>query len=195
MTQAVNQTAAPAVNTEKAADKKFEREELIKFLADNLYNVLQYKMTIYNEFLRGCHLRAKALGDDLFFLTVSYYKQKGLSCWKHNMSDFITPKAKELIESGERLGGKLIFEHLVPKKFYFAELNNALKTGKLTQELVFETLNKYYYTCTVTIKEDERLNETELPEGWHFEDTFYRYKKAGIIFEDNLHNFKAKDKE
>ena len=193
MTETVKQTAAPAVNADKMADKKFEREELIEFLAGNLYNVLQYIMMIEDDFLRGCHLRAKSIGENLFFLTVDFYRRKGLSCWKHNMSDFITPKAKELIESGEKLGGRLIFEHLVPKNIYFEKFKNAVGTKDLTKEFVYEILDKYYYTCTVTVAEDELLDKISMPKDWDGVDAFYRYKKAGIIFEENLHNFKAKN--
>lgn len=180
--------------TVEKSNRKIERAELIQFLAENLYNDLQYKMTIKDKFLRGCHLRAKAIGEDLFFLTVSFYQQKGLSTWKHNMSDFVTKDAKKAIESGEKLGGKLIFEHLVPKNIYSEKLKDAVEKEYLSKELVFEILNKYYYTCTMTVEEDSQLGRTTMPEGWDGEDAFYRYKKAGIIFEDNLHNYRAKDK-
>lgn len=193
MTETVNQTAAPAVTTDKVTDKKFEREELIQFYTDNVYNVLQYITMIEDDFLRGCHLRAKAIGDDLFFLTADFYRRKGLSRWKHNMSDFITPEARRLIESGEKLGGRLIFEHLVPKNIYIEKFKNVIGTKDLTKEFVYEIFDKYYYTCTVTVEEDELLDKISMPKDWDGIDVFYRYKKAGIIYEENLHNFKAKN--
>lgn len=197
MTKTVNQIAAHAEETDKDTDRKFEREELIKFLADNVYNVLQYVTMIEDDFLRGCHLRAKAIGDDLFFLTAEFHRRKGLSRWKHNMSDFITPEARKLIESGEKLGGRLIFEHLVPKNIYIEKFKNVIGTKDLTKEFVYEIFDKYYYTCTVTVEEDAILDKISMPKDWDCENSFYRYEKAGIIFEENLHNFKSKnvDKE
>jgi hypothetical protein len=175
--------------------KSFEREELINFLAEELFYSYESKKIIKNEFLRTCQLRSKAIGEELFFLTVDFYRQKGLSRWKHNMSDFITQAAKEQIESGSKNLSGLIFEHIVPKNIYIKKLSEAAANGQLSIALISDTLHKYYYTCTVTVAEDKLLGRTQMPAGWDLEDPFYRYKNAGIEYTENPHNFRVKDKK
>ncbi|MDQ0216884.1 hypothetical protein J2S13_003382 [Oikeobacillus pervagus] len=92
----------------------FKREDYIQHLSKNLFGALMLKKEIPDDFLRKYHLSAKGIGDDLYFLTESYFRQKGLFRGKHSMSDYITPNAKKAIESGN-VSKNLIYEHMIPK--------------------------------------------------------------------------------
>jgi hypothetical protein len=130
------------------------RDDFIKHLSANLYQVLMLKKEIKDEVLRKYYFSSKGIGDDLFYLTESYYRQKGLYKGKHSMSDFITAKAKEIIESGASISNELKYEHMVPKNIYISKMTEATLVGKLREELIYELLHRYYYVCTVTAEED-----------------------------------------
>jgi hypothetical protein len=81
----------------------FSRKEYIEYLSKRLYESLMVKNQLQDEVLRKYHFRSKTIGDELFFVQETFFKEKGLPTQKYKMSDFISEKAKALIESGESL--------------------------------------------------------------------------------------------
>lgn len=162
----------------------FNREEYIRHLSKNLFEVLMLKKEISDDFLRKYHLSSKGIGDDLYFLTESYFRQKGLFRGKHSMSDFITTNAKKAIESGN-VSKNLIYEHMIPKNLYIKQISEVTLAGELTEALIYELLIKYYFVCTVTIDEDNKLPSIKMDDDWDGINPFYRYEKAGIEFLPN----------
>jgi hypothetical protein len=163
------------------------RERLIRFLAENLFDVLMLKKQIKDEGPRKYHF-AKGVGEDLYFLTESFYKQNGLDSKKHSISDFMTPKAERIIASGD-IKSKLIYEHMVPKNLYLSEITKAAMNVSLTYYMVCELLKKYFYVCTIAKEgENGKLPATTMGDGWDGVDPFYRYKRAEIEFYPNKYN-------
>lgn len=165
-----------------------DRGVFIKYLSENLYNVLLLKNQIKDEILKAHHLSAKGIGDDLYYLTESYYRQLGTYNGKHSMSDFITPNAKECLESGQ-ISKKLMYEHMVPKNLYIQEIAQATKMGELREERIYELLSNYYYVCTVTVEEDNILPSIKMDKDWDSKNPFHRYEKAGITFFRNVERY------
>lgn len=172
------------IQNKKTSSSSFNREEYIRHLSKNLFKVLMLKREIPDDFLRKYHLSAKGIGDDLYFLTESYFRQKGLFKGKHSMSDFITPYAKIAIKSGN-VSKNLIYEHMIPKNLYIKQISEVTLDGELTEELIYNLLIKYYYVCTVTKAEDDKLPSIKMDDDWDGINPFYRYEKAGIPFLPN----------
>ncbi|WP_216830580.1 hypothetical protein [Alkalihalobacterium elongatum] len=163
------------------------RKELIHFLTENLYNALLLKKEIKDDGLRKYHF-TKGTGEDLYFLTESFYRQKNLDSKKHSISDFITQKAVEIIESGET-SNKLIYEHMVPKNIYISVITRAAIHDQLTYYMIYELLDKYFYVCTIAKNsENEKLPSRTMGEGWDQINPFYRYEQADIVFFPNIYN-------
>ncbi|NRD76598.1 hypothetical protein HPT25_03720 [Bacillus sp. BRMEA1] len=162
----------------------FNREDYIRHLSKNLFEVLMLKKEIRDDFLRKYHLSAKGVGDDLYFLTESYFRQKGLFRGKHSMSDYITLNAKKAIESGN-ISKNLIYEHMIPKNIYIKQISEITLAGELTDDFIYNLLIKYYFVCTVTKEEDDKLPSIKMDDDWDGINPFYRYKKAGIEFFPN----------
>ncbi|MGX5609034.1 hypothetical protein ACWKTZ_21925 [Bacillus cereus] len=173
-------------NLTKENETEFNRLDYIKYLSKSLYSSFILKNQLQDEVLRTYHFGSKAIGDELYYVTTAYFREKGLSTNKYKMADFISLKAKELMDSGVPLQGKLRYEHMVPKNMYFEKIKEILFAGNLTEELVYEYMSKYYYTCTVTKEEDDILLTTEMPGNWDEANPFYRYEYAGIEFVSNL---------
>lgn len=161
----------------------FSRKDFIQFLSNNLYETIILKLQISDIRLRKHHLSAKGLGDDLYFLTESYYRRKGMNHNKYRMTDFITPKAYESLKSNKKT--RYVFEHMVPKNIYLNWIVEHANSGELTYDYMFDILNKYYYTCTVTYEENKLLPSTNMQEGWDKQNPFYRYQMVGIEFFEN----------
>jgi hypothetical protein len=164
------------------------RNIYIKYLSVNLYNVLVLKNQIKDEVLKAYHLSAKGIGDDLYYLTESYFRQLGVFKGKHSMSDFITPKAKEILDTG-KISKKLMYEHMVPKNLYIGEIVKATKLGELREERINEILSLYYYVCTVTVEEDKLLPSIWMDDAWDGKNPFHRYEKTGITFFRNIERY------
>lgn len=165
-----------------------DRRVYIKYLSENLYNVLLLKKQIKDEILKAHHLSAKGIGDDLYYLTESYYRQLGTYSGKHSISDFITPNAKECLESGQ-ISNKLMYEHMIPKNLYIQEIAQATKMGELREEQIYELLLNFYYVCTVTIEEDKILPSIKMDDDWDSKNPFHRYEKAGLSFLRNVKRY------
>lgn len=172
------------VRTEETSSPSFNREEYIRHLSKNLFEVLMLKREIPDDFLRKYHLSSKGIGDDLYFLTESYFRQKGLYKGKHSMSDYITPNAKKALESGN-ISKNLIYEHIIPKNLYIKQISEVTLAGELTEAFIYDLLIKYYFVCTVTKEEDEKLPSIKMDDDWDGINPFYRYEKAGIKFLPN----------
>ena len=96
----------------------------------------------------------------------------------------MTKSAKEKIIKGEY--SNLRIEHIVTKqkdRQYIWE--RKAKEGILSQEFIYNILNKYWYIATITKEEDDRLISKKMPSNWCGEDIFARYNSAGIFLEDN----------
>ncbi|MEH7504049.1 hypothetical protein V7152_18875 [Neobacillus drentensis] len=163
------------------------RKELIDFLASNMFDVIMIKKNIKDDSLRHYHF-TKGSGEDLYFLTESFYKQKNLSSFKHHISDFITEEAKDIILSGQTRNN-LIFEHMVPKNLYLSVIASSALEGTLTKEMVHDLFNKYLYVCTIAKKsENNKLPGTSMGLEWNQKDPFFRYESACIKFYPNIFN-------
>lgn len=174
-------------------NKKIQREELIQFLAENLYNILQLKILIKDAYLRNFHLSAKAIGDDIFFLTVGFYQKHNFSTRKYNMTDYISSEAQTIVEAGKVPTNTLVFEHMVPKNIYIEKFRDAALKNAITQDFIYKILEKYYYTCTVKVEEDKVLGRAYIDEKFFEDNPFYRYKSIKYI--ENPYNFKIKDEK
>lgn len=162
----------------------FYREKFINHLSMNLFRVLLLKRDISDDFLKKHHLSSKGIGDDLYYLTESYFRSKGLFKGKHSMSDFISIEAIEAIKRGD-ISGNLKFEHMIPKNIYIKQISEATLSGKITEEFISHLLNKYYYVCTVTKYENNLLHATKMDNDWDEVNPFLRYERAGIVFVSN----------
>lgn len=160
------------------------REEYIRHLSKNLFEILMLKRDITDDFLRKYYLSSKGIGDDLYFLTESYFRQKGIFRGKHSMSDYITPNAKKAIESGN-VSKNLIYEHMIPKNLYIKQISEVTLAGKLTETFIYDLLIKYYFVCTVTKEEDNKLPSIKMDDNWDGINPFYRYELSDIHFEPN----------
>jgi hypothetical protein len=167
---------------------KHNRSEFIEFISHHLEQNIRLKLQINDQRLRQYHLSSKGLGDDLYFLTESYHRQKNLYNGKYSMTDFITPNA--LLKLQNEKANNLIFEHMVPKNLYLSTLVEKAQQGILTYEEILNVLMKYYYTCTVTKEEDILLPSTKMQDEWDGQNPFYRYQLAGIEFLENPKSFK-----
>ncbi|MEK4086094.1 hypothetical protein [Psychrobacillus sp. FSL K6-1415] len=162
----------------------FNRHDFINHLSTNMYEVLILKKSISDVRLRKHHLSSKGIGDDLYYLTESYYRQSGLYKGKHSMSDFISIKAINAIEE-KKIIGNLKFEHMVPKNYYIKQLSEKTLDNSMSPDFVQEVLSKYYYVCTVTTEEDALLHATKMDVDWDGINPFLRYERAGIQYVEN----------
>jgi len=172
------------IHNKETSSSAFSREEYIRHLSKNLFEVLMLKKEIPDDFLRKYHLSSKGIGDDLYFLTESYFRQEGLFKGKHSMSDYITPNAKKAIESGN-VSNNLIYEHIIPKNLYIKQISEVTLAGELTEAFIYDLLIKYFFVCTVTKEEDDKLPSIKMDDDWDGINPFYRYEKAGIDFLPN----------
>jgi DNA-dependent RNA polymerase auxiliary subunit epsilon len=172
------------VRNKGTSSSAFNREEYIRHLSKNLFDVLMLKREITDDFLRKYHLSSKGIGDDLYFLTESYFRQKGFFKGKHSMSDYITLNAKKAIESGN-ISKNLIYEHMIPKNLYIKQISEVTLAGELTEAFIYDLLIKYYFVCTVTKEEDDKLPSIKMDDDWDGINPFYRYEKAGVEFSPN----------
>jgi hypothetical protein len=167
---------------------KHSRSEFIEFISQHLEQNIHLKLQINDQRLRQYHLSSKGLGDDLYFLTESYHRQKNLYNGKYSMTDFITPNALLKLQQNEK--ANLIFEHMVPKNLYLSTLVEKAQRETLTYTEIHNVLMKYHYTCTVTKEEDNLLPSTKMQDEWDGQNPFYRYQLAGIEFIENPKSFK-----
>jgi hypothetical protein len=145
------------------------------------------KKNIKDDGLRNYHF-TRGIGEDLYFLTESFYRQKNFSSFKHHISDFITEEAKDIILSGHT-SNKLIFEHMVPKNLYLSVIASAAIDDTLSEEMVYNLFNKYLYVCTIAKHtENKKLPGTSMGLEWDQEDPFFRYRSTGINFYPNIFN-------
>lgn len=169
---------------ENSVSPVFNREEYIKYLSENLFDLLYLKNKIKDSYLRKYHLKSKSIGDDLYFLTESYFRKQGLFKGKYHMADFMTFKAENSLRTKDKTV-LLVYEHMVPKNIYINRIVKEINSGNLTEDFVYNLLNKYYYVCTVTKEEDKKLSSTKMPGGWDEINPFYRYDVAGIEYIPN----------
>lgn len=115
---------------------------------------------------------------------------------KINRAAYVTQNTLKQLEN--RNQRDLVLEHIVCKNIYYGRLKDLLFTGKLTDKIVFEILDKYYITALVTKREDQILDAAGLrtkmvADGeWDGKDIFSRYTATNIelirnpyyIFED-----------
>ncbi|HWJ80099.1 MAG TPA: hypothetical protein VNR61_18700, partial [Niallia sp.] len=82
----------------------------------------------------------------------------------------------------------LVYEHMVPKNLYLTKIVSQAFEGTLTEQIIYELLDKYFYICTVSGVENNKLPKTNMGTGWNNKDPFYRYKTSGIRFYPNRFN-------
>ena len=112
------------------------------------------------------------------FLSNLYIRYNGKN------TDFRSTAAVMLIRMGKS-GGRLVFEHMIPKKLYQNRiLGSAKRNDLMTENEIFDLLEKYWWTATVTSAEHDLLCaaglRSKMPEDWDGENIFCRYRKVGI---------------
>ncbi len=163
---------------------QFDREAFIKHLSENLYLTIMLKKQIADPGLKKYHLSSKGLGDDLYFLTESYFKQLNQYKGKYSMTDFITPNAKKALQEMDK-SVRFVYEHMVPKNIYLNQIIEKTYLSELTEESIHILLDTYYYVCTVTKEENTLLPSTKMPINWDKTNPFARFEAAGIKFLPN----------
>ncbi|MBR3217618.1 MAG: hypothetical protein IKF69_14585, partial [Exiguobacterium sp.] len=158
----------------------YDRDALIRHLSEHLYEVTMLSLSIRDKGLRHYQLK-KGMGENLYFLTESYFRRLGLAKTKYRMGDFITEGAKERLIN--RIPSGLVYEHMVPKNIYLNEFRELALRNELTRERIHHLLDKYHFICIITKEEDKLLSSTKMPDDWDGNNPFYRYEKAGIDFE------------
>lgn len=149
-----------------------------------MYRVLLLKKEIPDSRLRKYHLSSKGIGEDLYYLTESYFRNLDSYKGKHSMSDFISLQAIKAVEEGN-ITGNLKYEHMIPKNIYIKAFPERTLNGKITEEFIHDILDKYYYVCTVTKEEDSLLHASKMDEDWDKVNPFLRYERAGIVYRSN----------
>ena len=86
--------------------------------------------------------------------------------------------SRRALEDQSKLGIKLVFEHVVPRKIVIERL---LGLESATKEEITKVLNKFCFGCVITKDEDIRLNRAgwreKMPPDWEKnDDVWARYK-------------------
>lgn len=152
--------------------KKFVAQIIKSAIDNNLYNDPEIKDVLIRAIRRA---------------------SEGFRNW-HAHTDYISKNIKERLDdfSSERkyhlsCNKKYRHEHIVPSSVLY----NYIKTIKNpTEKNIYQCLNKYCITATITIEEDEILNnngfQKSMPPEFYdknsdlYNDPFARYKKANI---------------
>ncbi|MEC0129125.1 hypothetical protein [Paenibacillus pabuli] len=163
------------------------REEILMVLAQNYYEFLcslPFENKLYmiginegkNKFLTILHI---------------HLLKKNISMKpadKHFTTDYISPLALKVLKSGKRSG--LRYEHLVPKQKYIQKpCEDLAKENRLTIEFIYDQLEKYLWTATITEQEEKLLTRTNMPKEWDNIDIKARYYAVGIELIEHQRDF------
>jgi hypothetical protein len=103
---------------------------------------------------------------------------------KYHTTHFISAAALGQLE--RRQHGKLVWEHLVPKRRYIQEpCEGAASAGTLTIEFIEDHLTRYWFIATVSGGEDRLLMRTRMPKTWDGADVRARYAVGGVELIEN----------
>lgn len=81
---------------------------------------------------------------------------------------------------------ELQYEHIIPKTKNIRNIceNTAKKNdGSLTEDFIYDVLQRYLWTATIHLSENEDLKDykNKMPDGWDGANIFYRYEVAGVM--------------
>jgi hypothetical protein len=156
-----------------------ERKEMIKIMAETYYKYLQ-TLDFDNEyFMAGANEGKRKFLANLHIHLINKGLPRG---WKERRysTDYVTKDALEVLKRKSCAG--LVYEHMVPKTKYIQEICEVRAREKtLTEKIVFELLDTYLWTATVTVEEDERLNKVAMPDGWDLNNIMAQYEQVGIV--------------
>lgn len=95
-------------------------------------------------------------------------------------TDYISEKALKILNMNSTDG--LVYEHIVPKtKFINNTCEHMAMAGNVSIESIFEVLDKYLWTATITSSENRLLpTARNMPSGWDGINIFARYESANI---------------
>ncbi|MEH6945318.1 hypothetical protein [Bacillus sp. JJ722] len=111
-------------------------------------------------------------------------REEGKKFSKINRAAYVTQDTLKQLENKNHR--ELVLEHIVCKNIYYSQLKDLLFTGKLTDNIIFEILDKYYITALVTKREDQVLDAAGLrtkmvADGeWDGRNVFARYTATNI---------------
>ncbi|MGF3065781.1 hypothetical protein [Facklamia sp. P12950] len=154
------------------------RNEILAQLAETYYKFLTL-LDYYDEYF----MVGIKEGKSKFLSNLNIYLAcKNILNSKNNKyytTDFVTEKAlHQLMKEDHK---HLIYEHIIPKQRFIQSIcENLASKGELKQEFVFNQLNKYLWTATVTKAEDYLLSRTKMPNVWDTSNLLSRYEAANI---------------
>lgn len=155
------------------------RTNTIQELA-NSYDYFLRTLPFHNEtYMKGmAEARTKFIANLHIYLTTrdlpKGYKERRYG------TDYVSVKALEVLTSHSTKG--LVYEHIVPKtKFIKNECENMARSGDISIGFIYEVLDKYLWTATITNTENKLLpTAKDMPSGWDRTNIFFRYESANI---------------
>jgi hypothetical protein len=166
---------------------KLSRAQIIDILSEKYYKFLISLPYEDEAYMKGIHEgKGKFLSNLHIYLSTKDLPKKRND--KRYATDFITPKALEILKKGSTRG--LEYEHLIPKKKYIQDVcEQKAKEGTLTIEFVKTLLDRYLWTATVTEQEHKLLSRRVMPADWDGKNITARYDAAGITLlkHDDVH--------
>lgn len=161
-----------------------QRNQVIKILSEKYYIFLQSVLFEDELYMKGIGEGKRKFLANLHIYLTTKDLPKGKK-EKRYSTDFVTPAALDVLKTGSTKG--LVYEHLVPKSKYIQNVcEEKAKAGELTIDFVYEVLNLYLWTATVTEDEDKKLSTRTMPEDWDQTNIKFRYDIFGLKL--NEHN-------
>ncbi|MGN5650935.1 hypothetical protein [Bacillus sp. Brlt_9] len=154
------------------------RSQLIKTLSEKYYIFLQSVPFEDELFMKGIGEGKRKFLANLHIYLTTKDLPKGKK-EKRYATDYVTPAALDILKRGSTKG--LVYEHLVPKSKYIQDVcEEKAKRGELTVDFVYEVLNLYLWTATVTEDEDSKLSTRTMPDDWDETNIKFRYDKSDL---------------
>jgi hypothetical protein len=149
-------------------------------LAENYFYFLQsllYENNLYMEGMREA--RGKFLANLHITLIKSYLPKQYND--RFYSTDFVTPKALELLQNKSWTSNELRYEHIIPKRRYIKDqCEDWAIDGQLSKDKIYQLLIKYFWTATIHKDEDILLSRTKMPDNWDKKNIFARYDDVEI---------------
>lgn len=152
------------------------RIEFIHILSDNFFIYLQGQKIIFDNSQIAYNADREGRNKYLSNLDLSLKKKNKYLC-----GDWYSKEAYEKVKNNDFTN--LVYEHMIPKNIYQNEIFKLNIANKLTKDMLFNILNKYWHIAIITKDQDKLLNDAKLrikmPDNNH-NNIFARYDKAGI---------------
>ncbi|MED2737114.1 hypothetical protein [Bacillus toyonensis] len=154
------------------------RNQIIKMLSEKYYIFLQSIPFEDELYMKGIGEGKRKFLANLHIYLTTKDLPKGKK-EKRYATDFVTPAALDILKKGSTIG--LVYEHLVPKSKYIQDVcEDKAKAGELTVDFVYQLLDLYLWTATVTEYEDTKLSTRTMPDDWDETNIKLRYDISGL---------------